>query len=133
MTRKSWDEYFLGIACAAAERATCPRRHVGAILVVDKQVWATGYNGAQSGAEHCEDVGCWVHEGHCIRVIHAEMNALRQWINIHGSLPSDGQPSVTMYSTLEPCPRCRKELDSYFKDIKYVWKEDYEQYLQSKS
>ncbi|GAI52041.1 unnamed protein product, partial [marine sediment metagenome] len=84
MARKSWDEYFMSIAELVAKRSTCLRRHVGAVIVKDKRILATGYNGAPSGTAHCEDVGCLreklnipAGERHEIcRGIHAEQNAI---------------------------------------------------------
>lgn len=103
--RPSWDEYFLKLAMLASERATCPRMHCGCVLVKDKQVIATGYNGSIPGDDHCEDVGCWVVENHCIRTNHAEMNALTQAAkNGH---PTNGS---TAYVTNMPCTTCAKAL-----------------------
>ena len=78
MSRPEWDDYFMGFALAAARRATCDRQHVGAVIVVDKQVVATGYNGSVRGMPHCHEVGHDMESGHCVRTIHAEMNALAQ-------------------------------------------------------
>jgi len=58
MPRPSWDEYFMRITHMVAERSTCLRRHVGAVLVLERRILATGYNGAPHGVPHCEDVGC---------------------------------------------------------------------------
>ena len=84
--RKPWDKYFMSIAELVAERSTCLRRHVGAVIVKDKRILATGYNGAPSGVAHCEEVGCLreklnipAGERHEIcRGIHAEQNAIIQ-------------------------------------------------------
>lgn len=76
--RKSWDEYFIGLAHAAATRATCDRKHVGCVLVVDKRMIASGYNGSVPGQEHCDDVGHDMLNGHCVRTVHAEVNAVAQ-------------------------------------------------------
>lgn len=78
MTRPTWDEYFLEIAKTVANRATCPRASVGAVIVKDHHILATGYNGAPSGEPHCIDVGCLMENGHCQRAIHAETNAVAQ-------------------------------------------------------
>ena len=105
MTRPQWDEYFLKLAMLASERATCPRMHCGCVLVKDKNVIATGYNGSIPGDDHCEDVGCLVVENHCIRTNHAEMNAITQAAkhgkNVEGS---------TSYVTNMPCTTCAKAL-----------------------
>lgn len=99
--RISKDDYFFGIAEAVSRRATCPRLSVGAVLVRDGFVIATGYNGAPSGAFHCTEVGCEVEANHCVRVIHAEINALLQAARC-------GHPTedAICYTTHEPCARC---------------------------
>ena len=75
MARPNWDQYFLKLAMLASERATCPRMHCGCVLVKNKNVVATGYNGSIPGDDHCEDIGCLVIDNHCVRTNHAEMNA----------------------------------------------------------
>ena len=103
--RPSWDEYFLKLAMLASERATCPRMHCGCVLVKDKYVLSTGYNGSLPGLAHCEDVGCLIVEGHCVRTNHAEMNALAQAAS-HGVNISNS----TLYCTNSPCIICTKML-----------------------
>jgi len=103
--RPSWDEYFLKLAMLASERATCPRMHCGCVLVKDRYVLSTGYNGSLPGADHCEDVGCLVVDGHCVRTNHAEMNAICQAAR-HG-VSVDG---ATAYVTNMPCTTCAKAL-----------------------
>ena len=103
--RPSWDEYFLKLAMLASERATCPRMHCGCVLVKDKYVLATGYNGALPGAAHCYEVGCLVVDNHCVRTNHAEINALCQAAR-HG-VHLDG---ATVYVTNMPCTACSKAL-----------------------
>ena len=111
MPRPSWDEYFIKIASDVAERATCMRRKVGAILVKDKRILATGYNGAPSGLPHCEEVGCirqreGVPSGErheLCRGLHAEMNAFLQ-AAVHGV----GTQDATLYCTNYPCSLCAK-------------------------
>ena len=76
--RPSWDEYFLKLAMLASERATCPRMHCGCVLVKDKYVLATGYNGSLPGTPHCYEDGCMVVNDHCVRTNHAEINAICQ-------------------------------------------------------
>ena len=113
MSRPSWPEYFMTIAEMVAKRSTCLRRHVGAILVKDKRILATGYNGAPSGLKHCEEVGC-IRQNASIpsgerhelcRGLHAEQNAIIQaayhGISIAGS---------TLYCTNKPCVICSKML-----------------------
>lgn len=76
MTRPNWDLYFIRIAKEVASRSTCPRAAVGAVIVRDNKILATGYNGAPAGEPHCTDVGCMVVDEHCVRTIHAEENAV---------------------------------------------------------
>lgn len=76
--RPDWDEYFLAFAQLASTRASCPRAYVGAAVVLNKRIIATGYNGAASGEPDCFEVGCEIVEDHCIRAQHAETNALAQ-------------------------------------------------------
>ena len=103
--RPNWDEYFLKLAMLASERATCPRMHCGAVLVKNKNVIATGYNGSIPGDEHCEDVGCLVVDNHCVRTVHAEMNAIVQAAKRGHTV--DG---ATAYVTNMPCTTCAKAL-----------------------
>ena len=103
--RASWDEYFLGLADKVSERATCDRAHVGAIIVKDNQIIATGYNGSPPKQPHCDDVGHIMRGGHCIATIHAELNALLQAAK-HGH-SVDG---ATIYVTHYPCFECSKAL-----------------------
>jgi len=112
-TRPSWDEYFIEVCEVVARRATCIRRRVGAILVRDKRILATGYNGAPSGLPHCLDIGCLrQHQNipsgqrhEMCRGLHAEQNALvqaaRHGISVKGAV---------LYTTLEPCVLCSKML-----------------------
>jgi dCMP deaminase len=102
--RPSWDEYFLAIARTVATRATCSRRSVGAVIVKDKRILATGYNGAPVGLRHCDhrDGGDMV-DGHCARSTHAEQNAIVQAAR-HGLSIAGG----TMYCTDHPCLTCSK-------------------------
>mgnify|MGYP006280623565 CR=1 FL=1 len=104
-TRPEWDEYFLKLAMLASERATCPRMHCGCVLVKDRFVLATGYNGSLPGTPHCTDVGCLIVDGHCVRANHAEINALCQATR-HGVTLSE----ATAYVTNMPCTNCAKAL-----------------------
>ena len=111
--RPSWNEYFLKIADLVSERSTCLRRKVGAVIVKDKRVLTTGYNGAPSGIVHCEEAGCLREKLHVpsgerhelCRGLHAEQNAIIQaahyGINIDGSI---------IYVTNQPCMICAKML-----------------------
>ncbi len=111
--RPSWDAYFLKIALDVAERATCLRRRVGAVLVRDKRILATGYNGAPRGVPHCAEVGCLRREldvpsgqrHELCRGVHAEMNALLQCA-LHGVAAA----GAVLYSTATPCSLCSKML-----------------------
>ena len=103
--RPSWDEYFLKVAMLVSERATCPRMHCGCVLVKDKQIRSTGYNGSIPGDGHCEEEGCIIVDNHCIRTIHAEMNAILQ-CSSHG-ISTQGS---TAYITNMPCTNCAKAL-----------------------
>jgi len=103
--RPVWDKYFLKLAMLASERATCPRMHCGCVLVKDRFVLATGYNGSLPGQPHCEDVGCLVVDNHCVRTNHAEINALVQ-AAIHGVTIK----GATAYITNMSCTTCAKAL-----------------------
>ncbi len=103
--RPDWDEYFLKLAMLASERATCPRMHCGCVLAKNKNVIATGYNGSIPGDEHCEDVGCLVVDNHCVRTVHAEMNAL-----IQAARRGHAVEGATAYVTNMPCTTCAKAL-----------------------
>ena len=134
MPRPSWDEYFISIAEMVATRSTCLRRHVGAILVKDKRILATGYNGAPAGLKHCEEVGCLREDSsvpsgmrhELCRGLHAEQNAIIQaacyGIPIWGS---------TLYCTNKPCVICSKMIiNAGIKDI--FFKEGYDDPLADK-
>lgn len=100
--RPNWDEYFMTLAVVTSTRATCNRRHVGCIIVSKtNQVLSTGYNGSAPGAAHCDDIDHLMHDGHCVRTIHAEANAVAQaaknGISLSGS---------RIYVTTHPCPTC---------------------------
>lgn len=111
MDRPKWDSYFMTIAADVARRSTCLRRRVGAILVVDKRILATGYNGAPTGVAHCAQTGCLREqmavpsgERHELcRGLHAEQNAIIQAAR-HG-VRIDG---ATLYTTHHPCSMCAK-------------------------
>jgi dCMP deaminase len=105
MSRPPWAQYFMQLATQAATRGTCPRRQVGCVIVKDRRVIATGYNGSLSGTNHCSAAGCLMRDGHCIRAVHAEANAVAQAAR-HG-------PSIegaTAYVTTFPCLNCLKLL-----------------------
>lgn len=93
------------IAATVATRATCDRKHVGAVIVRDRSILATGYNGSIRGLEHCDEVGHMIEDGHCVRTIHAEANAVIQAAR-HG-VSIDG---ATIYVTASPCWACFRML-----------------------
>ena len=103
--RPSWDEYFAILAKHVASRSTCTRKKVGAVIVRDRNILSTGYNGSIVGQEHCTEVGCLIENGHCVRTVHAEVNAVLQaaknGININ---------SATIYTSASPCWYCFKML-----------------------
>lgn len=113
LSRPSWDEYFMDIARLVARRSTCLRRQVGAVMVKDRNILATGYNGTPSGITHCEVTGCLraqlnVPSGErheLCRGLHAEQNAIiqaaRHGVNISGAV---------LYCTNSPCIICSKML-----------------------
>ncbi len=111
LDRPSWDRYFMRIAGEVAQRTTCLRRCVGALVVLDKRILATGYNGAPSGLPHCSETGCLRNElnvpsgerHELCRGLHAEMNAFLQGAR-HGIRMEGG----TVYTTLAPCSLCAK-------------------------
>ena len=113
INRPGWDEYFFKIASLVSERSTCLRRRVGAILVKDKKILASGYNGAPVRIPHCDKIGCIrtklnVPSGErheLCRGLHAEQNALLQ-AALHGASVKD----AVLYSTIQPCIICAKML-----------------------
>ncbi|MCA1800270.1 MAG: cytidine/deoxycytidylate deaminase family protein [Actinobacteria bacterium] len=103
--RPTWDEYFISVARLAASRSTCLRLSVGCVLVVNKQIIATGYNGSAPGQPHCTDAGCYLDGESCQRTIHAEVNALGQ--AARRGVAVDG---ATAYVTHTPCLHCGKAM-----------------------
>jgi dCMP deaminase len=101
--RVGWDDYFMNIAREVATRATCDRKHVGCVIVRDKTILSTGYNGSIRGLPHCSDVGHMMEGGHCIATIHAEANALIQAAKNGARIEG-----ATFYTTASPCWSCFK-------------------------
>jgi dCMP deaminase len=103
MARVGWHTYFMNIARQAATRSTCERKHVGAVIVRDKTILSTGYNGSIRGMPHCDDVGHLMENGHCVATVHAEANAIIQaaknGVRIEGA---------ELYTTASPCWLCFK-------------------------
>jgi dCMP deaminase len=101
--RASWDEYFMAIGRVVAARSTCDRKHVGAVIVRDRIILATGYNGSIRGLSHCDDEGHMMEDGHCVRTVHAEANSIvqaaRTCVRIDGA---------DIYVTASPCFGCFK-------------------------
>jgi dCMP deaminase len=101
--RATWDVYFMRIAAEVATRATCDRKHVGAVIVRDKNILATGYNGSIRGLGHCDEEGHMLEDGHCVRTIHAECNAIIQAAKNGARIEG-----ATIYVTASPCWGCFK-------------------------
>ena len=125
--RLAWDQYFAAQALLIANRSTCKRAKVGAVLVKDNKVISTGYNGSVSGTEHCIDHECLVIDGHCVRTLHAEVNAILQ--GAERGVPK----GFTAYVTHFPCLNCTKQLLQVgWKRVVYINQyriDDYAQYL----
>lgn len=121
--RPSWDDYFLKMAAVCAERATCDRRHVGAVIVRDNHPIATGYNGAPPGLPHCDEVGHLLREvdgrPSCHRATHAEQNAILTAARFGHR--TDG---ATIYVTAQPCLNCAKAIITAG-IVKVVWSDGY--------
>lgn len=105
MERISWHDYFMAQSHLLALRSTCERLSVGATIVRDKRIIAGGYNGSIAGDEHCIDTGCYVVDNHCIRTVHAEINALLQCAKF--GVPTS---NAEIYVTHFPCLSCTKAI-----------------------
>ncbi len=103
--RPDWDSYFMKIAYAVSERSTCDRAFVGCVLVLEKRILTTGFNGSPTGQPHCDEQGHLMVDGHCIRTIHAETNAI-----IQAALHGVSTKGATCYVTHLPCINCTKAL-----------------------
>jgi len=101
--RVSWGTYFMNIAKEVATRSTCDRKYVGAVIVREKTILSTGYNGSIKGLPHCDEAGHEMVDGHCVRTTHAEANAIVQaaknGVEINNS---------AIYVTASPCYNCFK-------------------------
>lgn len=114
--RISWDEYFMAQSHLISLRSTCSRLNVGATIVRDKRIIAGGYNGSIKGDEHCIDIGCKVVDGHCVRTIHAEINAILQCSKFGASTEN-----AIIYVTHFPCLNCTKAIiQAGIKEICYA-------------
>ena len=103
--RPDWDSYFLKIAAAVSERSACDRALVGCVLVREKRILTTGFNGSPAGQDHCDEIGHLMVDGHCVRTIHAETNAI-----IQAALHGVSTKGATCYVTHLPCINCTKAL-----------------------
>lgn len=101
--RISWASYFMNIAHEVATRSTCDRKHVGAVIVNEKTILSTGYNGSIRGLPHCDDADHEMLDGHCIRTTHAEANAIAQAAK-NGVAVNRSE----IYVTASPCYNCFK-------------------------
>ncbi|MBP1611673.1 MAG: dCMP deaminase [Acidobacteria bacterium] len=99
--RADWHTYFMNIARQVASRSTCDRKHVGAVIVRAKTILSTGYNGSIRGLAHCDEVGHLMEEGHCVRTVHAEANAIAQ--AARNGVAIEG---AEIYITASPCWGC---------------------------
>jgi len=93
----------MNLAREAGTRSTCPRKHVGAVIVRERALLATGYNGSLRGLPHCTEIGCLMENGHCVRTVHAEANAILQAAR-HGVRIENAD----VYVTASPCWNCFK-------------------------
>jgi dCMP deaminase len=103
--RPEWDIYFMKIAHVVALRSTCDRAFVGTVIVLEKRILTTGFNGSPAGLPHCDETGHLMVDGHCIRTIHAEANAI-----IQAALHGVSTKGSTCYVTHFPCIQCAKML-----------------------
>ncbi|HWI48534.1 MAG TPA: ComE operon protein 2 [Rummeliibacillus sp.] len=116
MERITWNQFFMAQSHLLALRSTCTRLSVGATIVRDKRIIAGGYNGSISGDDHCIDKGCYVVDNHCVRTVHAEVNALLQCAK-YGT-PTNG---ADLYVTHFPCLPCTKSIiQSGIKNLYYA-------------
>jgi dCMP deaminase len=95
----------MDIAAVVAARSTCSRKHVGAVIVRDKTILSTGYNGSVMGLAHCDEAGHMMEDGHCVRTIHAEINAIIQAAKNGARIDS-----ASIYVTASPCWSCFKAI-----------------------
>ena len=105
MTRADWPEYFMNIAKEVATRSTCDRKHVGSVIVRDKTILSTGYNGSIRGMPHCDEAGHMMENDHCVATIHAEANAVLQAAK-NGVMIDKAE----VYISASPCWLCFKML-----------------------
>lgn len=119
LARPEWDEYLMGFAEQAATRGSCDRKQVGAAIAIGRRVLATGYNGSIPGTPSCQEIGHDMDNGHCVRTVHAEMNALTQAAKY--GIAVEG---ATMYSTTETCWPCFRVLVAAG-IVRFVFRDEY--------
>lgn len=102
ITRPERSELYMETARTFAKRSTCRRKAVGAVLVRDTHILGVGYNGAPRNQDDCLGVGCLLMAGHCVRTVHAEVNAI-----LAAAYNGVGTKGATLYTTTKPCFRCR--------------------------
>jgi len=113
--RLSWEEYFMNIATEVSSRSTCDRKHVGAVIVREKTILSTGYNGSIKGLPHCDNSGHEMVDGHCVRTTHAEANSIVQAAKNGVSINNS-----EIFVTASPCYNCFKLIaNSGIKKIYY--------------
>ena len=115
--RVSWEKYFMNIAIEVATRSTCDRKNVGAVIVREKTILSTGYNGSIKGLPHCDEVGCEMIDGHCVRTTHAEANAI-----VQAAKNGVRIDRAEIYVTASPCYNCFKFIaNAGIKKIYYIF------------
>ena len=105
MARVKWEDYFMNIAKQIATRSTCDRKHVGALIIRDRTILSSGYNGSIRGMPHCDEVGHLMENNHCVATIHAETNAILQAAK-NGVMIEGAE----IFITASPCWSCFKML-----------------------
>ena len=114
--RLDWEQYFMLQSIILSQRSTCDRANVGAVVVKDKRIIASGYNGSTNKEDHCDDEGHYMRDGHCIRTVHAEVNAITQCSKF--GMDTQG---AEVYVTHFPCLNCTKTLiQAGIKKINYL-------------
>ena len=103
MARPTWNVYFMEIAQQVSKRSTCDRKNVGAVIVRDKVILSTGYNGSIRGVKHCDEIGHLIENSHCVRTVHAEVNAVAQ-----SAMNGTEIKNSSIYLTASPCWPCFK-------------------------
>lgn len=114
MSRPEIHTYMMNIAREVATRSTCTRKQVGAVIVRDRNILATGYNGSMPGMPHCDEDGCDLENNHCVATVHAEANAIAQAAK-HGTAVKD----ASLYTTASPCWLCFKLIVN--SGIRAIW------------